>query len=138
MSDTVLPDSRLRDSDYGNVVADWLTLDAQGQPHRIRLTLQPIFCFSCGKPQGYVPRDVVSWVCWMCQPCSEKCGDAAALCPHPDSQFWRDVAAEMVARFGHALTMEETNALAEQGRLGRALELLERESPYRKSMPSHT
>ena len=47
-----------------------------------------------------------------------------------DDRFWADVAAEMQARFGRALTHEELWQLGEQGRLGTPLELLARESPY--------
>ncbi len=121
----VLPDSRLKDA-KGTVMVDWPT--ATG---KIRLELEPIFCFNCGTPAGYVPKGIMSFVSWLCQPCSEEWGATASLHSSPDQEFWDAVGAEMVARFGKALTQDELWVLAEQGRLGRNLELLARESPYK-------
>lgn len=126
----VLPDSRLA-STVGDVVADWEWYDEFGVRHKDRLTLQPIYCFNCGTPAGYVPRDVMSFVSWLCQPCSEKHGEAASLWDSSDREFWRAVGEEMRARFGRALTQGELAALADQNRLGRGLELLARESPFK-------
>lgn len=131
MSNSILPDSRLLDASKGVVVADWPVIDPDGTTRTIRLQLQPIFCASCGKPHGCVPKDVLSWVCWLCQECSVKYGEEASHMLASDEMFWRDVQAEMLDRFGHVLTAAEMDALAEQGRLGRNLELLERESPYK-------
>lgn len=121
----VLPDSRLHDP-KGTVMADW----DMGDGTTRRIELEPIFCFSCGTPAGYVPREAMSFVSWLCLPCSEKYGEQAALWQSSDREFWLAVAEEMRVRFGRALTQQELWALAEQGRLGSALELLARESPY--------
>jgi hypothetical protein len=122
----VLPDSRLREK-IGTVMADWKLPDGT----TIRLELEPIYCLNCGKPNGYVPRETMSFVSWLCQPCADKWGGQASLHDSPDQEFWDAVAFEMQARFGHYLTQHELNALADQGRLGTALNLLDRESPYR-------
>ncbi len=125
----VLPDSRLHDP-KATVMADWPCLQPDGTLTTVRLELEPIYCLSCGKSAGYVPRDVMSFVSWLCQPCSEKYGEAAALWQSSDQQFWAKVAEAMQERFGRALTQRELWELGEQDRLGRGLELLTRESPY--------
>jgi hypothetical protein len=121
----VLPDSRLQDP-KATVMVDW----PMGDGTTIRLELEPIYCFNCGKPNGYVPRHVMSFVSWMCQPCSIEWGKLASAHTHADQAFWDKVESEMLARFGKALTQEELAQLADQNRLGRPLELLEKESPY--------
>ena len=126
----VLPDSRLA-SAVGEVMADWPITDEFGNRKVIRLCLQPIFCFNCGKPNGYVPVGIMAWVSWLCPPCAEKWSPEASALMAPDDEFWRAVAEEMQTRFGHVLSQAELERLAEQGRLGSALEKLDRESPYR-------
>lgn len=121
-----LPDSRLKDP-RGVVRADWTMPDGR----TVRLNMEPIFCINCGKPAGYVPQEVMSFVSWLCEPCAEKWGEHASGWATADAAFWALVAAEMKDRFGHVLTQAELTALAEQGRLGTALEKLDRESPYR-------
>lgn len=121
----ILPDSRLADP-KGTVMVDWQNTDGTF----IRLELEPIYCFNCGKSNGYVPRDIMSFVSWLCMSCSEKWGEYADSWIVSDEIFWNDVAVEMLTRFGHILTHEELWSLGEQGRLGTALELLTRESPY--------
>jgi hypothetical protein len=97
----------------------------------IRVELEPIFCFNCGKSNGYVPRDIMSFVSWLCEACSETWGVVANDYMSSDETFWRDVQEEMLARFGRVLTQAELDGLAEQDRLGPALKKLERESPYK-------
>lgn len=121
----VLPDSRLKDP-KGTVMVDWGT--ATGET--VRLELEPIFCFNCGKPNGYVPRDIMSFVSWLCQPCSDRWGHDASLHVHADQEFWDKVGHEMQTRYGRALTQLELWALAEADRLPEAMKLLIRESPY--------
>src|SRR4051812_40234734 len=104
----VLPDSRLSSS-RGEVLADWPLPNGK----TMRLTLQPIYCFNCGKPNGYVPKETVSFVSWLCLPCAEKYGEQAALWQSSDQEFWRAVGEEMRVRFGRALTQQELNGLAE-------------------------
>lgn len=122
----ILPDSRLRNP-KDCVIVDWPLMDGT----TVRLELEPIFCFSCGKPNGYVPREIMSFVSWLCMPCSEKYGELASNWQASDGQFWQDVANEMKDRFGHVLDQRELCILAERGELGSALEKLEKESPYK-------
>lgn len=126
----VLPDSRLIDP-KGTIMADWPITDQFGNPKIIRIELEPFFCFHCGKPGGYTPREIMSFVSWMCPKCAESKSVEACACMSSDEQFWQVVGAEMMARFGHILTQNELDALAEQGKLGSALEKLDRESPYK-------
>ena len=120
-----LPSSRLK-SKIGTVMADWHHTDGTV----IRLELEPLFCVNCGKPGPYIPSTVVS-ATWLCLPCSQKHGEAAAGLFFPEEQFWMDVAHEMERRFGKALTQEEIALLADQGHLGKELDLLIRESPLK-------
>ena len=129
MPHEILPDSRLK-SAKEHVMVDWKITDEFGNPKTIKLELEPIFCFNCGKPNGYVPTEILSWCSWLCLPCAEKWGPKATELHSSDDRFWEDVAAEMMSRFGKVLTQHELEVLASQGRLGSALEKLERESPY--------
>ena len=121
----VLPDSRLK-SKKGAVIADW-TFNGK----TIRLELEPIFCFNCGKANGYVPAETMSFVSWLCNECSMKWGKEASLHTHADEEFWKAVHYEMVKRWGRGLTQEELYRMAEQDQLGTSLKLLEKESPYK-------
>lgn len=139
----VLPDSRLQDP-KATVMADWEWEEPVGRPVfngreyvqkyrkvKKRIELEPIYCFNCGKMSGYVPREVMSFVSWLCLPCSETVGEQASLWVSSDRDFWLKVGEEMRARFGRALTQRELFELGEQGRLGVGLELLARESPFK-------
>lgn len=130
MSANILPDSRLREK-KGTVLVDWPLREADGTMTTVRLELEPIFCLSCGKSAGFVPSETVSFCSWLCEECSRKWGADASLHTHSDADFWAAVAAEMMARWGRVLTQEELEVMAARGSLGRNLELLERESPYR-------
>jgi hypothetical protein len=122
----VLPDSRLHDQTQGSQVVDW-PLPGGGT---VRLEAVRIYCANCGKLYGWVPKDNTAFACWLCAKCFEKYGEAAGLCAVPDEEFRQAVQAEMRDRFGRDLTDAEIAALKSDNRLGRALELLERESPY--------
>ena len=126
MSLNILPDSRLKET-KAVVLADWPMPDGTA----VRMQMEPIYCVNCGRPNGYVPAGVVSWVSWLCLPCAETWGEHANNWRHPDESFWEAVGAEMIERFGRHLTGDEIEIAADQGMLGRALELLERESPYK-------
>lgn len=126
MVNDILPDSRLRDP-KATVMVNWATPGGG----TVRLELEPIYCFNCGVPNGYVPRAVMSFVSWLCRSCSEKWGEYASNWSVADEAFWSAVGAEMEDRFGRSLTQLELETLAEQGRLGSALEKLGRESPYK-------
>jgi hypothetical protein len=135
----VLPDSRLQ-TPKDCVTYDWHHSDRWTfdgfkwmlRPVIIRLEMEPIFCISCHKPQGWVARNVgMSHVHWLCQRCSETYGKEAAESECSDAAFWRKVDEGMIRRFGKRLTGEELEQIAAVGGLGRELEMLERESPYR-------
>jgi hypothetical protein len=126
----ILPDSRLKDP-KGTVMADWPITDEFGHTRTLRIQLEPIFCFNCCKPNGYVPREVMSFVSWMCEPCSEKWGEKASMHKCSDAVFWEKVREGMLEKYGRALTQAELETLAAQDKLGQ-LKLLERESPYRR------
>lgn len=122
----VLPDSRLADP-KGTVMGDW-PLPGGGT---VRLELEPIYCFHCGLFAGYTPREVMSFVSYLCQQCADEHGEYAKQWTTSDDAFWKTVAAEMESRYGHVLSQAELEHEAEAGTLGRMLELLERESPYK-------
>lgn len=122
----VLPDSRLKDP-KATVMADWTLSNG----HTIRLELEPIYCFNCGVPTGYVPRYIMSFVSWMCAKCSEAYGTLAANWKSSDEEFWAKVHSECLDKFGQGLTQQDLAILGDQGRLGPALEALARESPYK-------
>lgn len=124
-----LPDSRMRDP-KGCVVVDW----PDNQGGSIRLELEPIFCFNCGAPNGYVPRGLMTFVSWLCAFCSLVWGKEASLHSHADQEFWDKVYSEMIDKFGRALTQEELERMAEKNSLPSGLALLDKESPYRKAM----
>lgn len=131
MTSEALPDSRLQRSTIGDVKVQWPVIESDGLVKTITLMLQPVYCINCGCSKGYVPRGLFSWVTFLCDPCSEKHGAAAAIAPHSDSDFWATVREEMVKSYGHGLTQEQLVRLAEHGGLSQALRLLERESPYK-------
>lgn len=122
----ILPDSRLKDP-KATVMVDWPLADGSS----VRLELEPIYCFNCGVPNGYVPRHLMSFVSWLCGKCSQDFGELAENWRVADQDFWDTVAAEMLDRFGRVLSQQELEALAAQGRLGTLLEKLDNESPYK-------
>jgi hypothetical protein len=121
----VLPDSRAREP-KGCRVVDWELPDGR----TVRVEAEPVYCASCGCPFGWVPRENMAFCFWLCNQCFERYGAIAGTYAAPDEEFRRAVVAEVEARFGRGLTDTELGRLAGEGRLGRALELLSRESPY--------
>lgn len=126
MAPDTLPDSRLRNADWGAVVCDW-PLPGGGTA---RAECVPVFCGNCGAGGGFVPRDNTTFAFYLCQACFDAHGEIAGTLAVPDLEFREAVAHEMERLHGRALTLDEINALVEDGRLGRELELLARESPY--------
>ncbi len=125
----VLPDSRLNDGDstLNSLMVDWELIGGG----TVRIEVVPVFCASCGKPYGHVPKENTVFVCWLCRPCHEKFGVIAGTYATSDEQFCLDVAHEMKERFGRDLTDLELFQKMERGELGTALTLLEKESPFK-------
>lgn len=107
----VLPDSRLKNRDFGAVMSDIDLPDGS----IIRLEMIPVFCANCGKHHGYVPKENITWSFWLCQPCADKCGEIAGMMMVPDHQYWEAVKEEMIANYGRVLTHEEVETLVEHG-----------------------
>ncbi len=121
----VLPDSRLANP-TGTVLVDWPLSDGS----TVRIEVERVFCANCGKLFGFVPKENTVFTCWLCAKCFETYGLIAGTYAQPDDEFCQVVAAEMQERFGKTLTEAEIGLLKEDGRLGTALQLLEKESPY--------
>lgn len=134
MKAEILPDSRLLkgDSTHGSVIVDWETVGGG----TVRIEVVPVFCASCGTPYGHVPKENTTFACWLCRECAQQYGPVAGLWEQPDEEFCRAVSAEMQARFGRDLSDLELFQLAEQNQLGKELELLARESPYKLHRPT--
>src|SRR5689334_23302739 len=91
----VLPDSRCS-SDVGSVLVTTTLLDGRV----VRQEYVPIFCASCGKefdhktidgiPAGCVPKEAVTFVCWLCPACFEKHGEVAGTYACPEDEFNRN------------------------------------------------
>lgn len=122
----LLPDSRLKDRSQGAFMADWPMPDGA----TVRIEVAPVYCANCGKMYGYIPRENTTFACWLCQKCFDTYGDTTTVYVEADHEFNKRVEHEMLERFGRALSAVELDLLAEDGRLGRGLELLARESPY--------
>lgn len=132
MSAHILPDSRLAsgDSTVGSVMIDGIEY-------------VPIFCGSCGHPfmdgtadangwpRGCVPKESMTFLFWLCDQCFSQYGGLASTYATPDQAFCEAVAFEMQEKFGRALTDLELYVLSQHNSLGAALELLEKESPYK-------
>ena len=124
----VLPDSRLtHNPTLGSVMVDWLMPDGT----TVRVEVVPIHCANCGCDGGYVPLANTTFAFWLCQPCFETHGPPPGTVVSSDEAFRQKVAAEMQDRFGRPLSSEELGLKHEAGDLGRPLELLLRESPWK-------
>ena len=126
----VLPDSRLASS-QGGVMVDWPLTLPDGTERTVRVECVPVFCGNCGVPYGYVPKDNTTFAFYLCPPCFEKYGEVAHTYALPDDEFNRNVEHEMKERFGRPLTASEIAVAADMGLLGKKLELLIAESPYK-------
>jgi hypothetical protein len=122
----VLPDSRLA-SPKCTVMADWALPDGT----TLRCEVEPYFCANCGKHCGYCPRENTTFAFYLCPSCFDTYGAPAGLHAQPDEEFWTAVEAEMVAKYGRTLSAAELAVMSETD-LPPALQLLLRESPYRK------
>ena len=122
----LFPDSRLKDQSKLAQMVDWPMPD--GTTRRVEAI--PIFCANCGKALYMVPKDNTAFAFAQCRKCFEKFPPPEGYFAQPDDEFCRSVQYEMEQRFGRHLTELELAAAAEQGQLGKALELLEKESPY--------
>lgn len=126
MSMHILPDSRLKEA-KGTVIVNWELTDGS----TVRIEVEPIYCANCGKLYGYVPKENTTFAFWLCRKCFEAHGEIAGTYAVPEDEFNQKVQTEMQERFGRDLTDLEIFKLLEQGELGRPLELLIRESPYK-------
>jgi hypothetical protein len=106
---------------------DWPLSDGRS----VRIEVEPTYCAHCGKQGPYVPRENTTWAFWLCQPCADTCGEIAGTYMMPDEEFNRKVEVEMLDRFGRVLTYNEAVCYESRGLLGRSLELLIKESPYK-------
>jgi hypothetical protein len=123
----ILPDSRLtHHPTFGSQMVDWPMPDGT----TVRCECVMVYCANCGKEFGYVPKDNTSFAFWLCAKCFETHGAIAGTYAQPDDEFCKSVQEEMRKKFGRDLTGEELLALQECGKLGKALELLEKESPF--------
>lgn len=123
----ILPDSRLQQRpDLATQMVDWELPGGR----TVRIEVAPIFCANCGLLFGHVPKDNTTFAFYLCSQCFEVYGVLEGTYVEPDDAFNRAVAHEMTERFGHGLTDVEIATALAQGRLGTALELLLRESPF--------
>jgi ribosomal protein S14 len=127
----VLPDSRLKDRSLGSVVGAWEMPDGS----TVRVECARVYCANCGRYYGLVPEGNTTFAFWLCRKCFETHGPVAGTWAVPEEEFCRAVAHEMEAKHGRHLTDVEIAALGCQGRLGKELELLARESPF--AVPGH-
>lgn len=74
----------------------------------------PVFCANCGGDGGMVPEDS-TFAFYLCDPCASKWGPIAGTLMVPDEVFWQRVAEAELEDDG-----------------GSGLQLLERESPYKR------
>lgn len=123
----MLPDSRLRDRRKASIMADWTNPDGSV----IRIELVTTWCAQCGRQGPYTPAENMAHMTYVCQGCWTAGGNILANYQVPEDEFDRLVNEELVKRFGHLPSPEEIDAAAERGDLGRALDLLNKESPYR-------
>lgn len=123
----LLPDSRLQRADFGAVMVDW----PLGGGRIARVECVPVFCSNCGIPYGHVPRHNTTFAFWLCPPCFETHGEVAGTLAVPEDEFNSAVQAEMTERFGRVLTAPEIAIANDLGELGRPLELLMAESPFK-------
>ncbi len=123
----VLPDSRLKlNPSHGCIMGDWQMLGGS----TVRIELQPIFCVSCGKLWGYVPKENTVHVTHICNKCFRNDPNVFDGMVASDDQFMNDVQHEMQSRFGHDLTDQEVFDLLQGNNLGNALNSLILDSPY--------
>lgn len=67
-----------------------------------------VFCANCGADKGCeVPEANMTFVCYLCDSCSEKYGGIANLMMMPDEIFFGLIAAEQLESYGRYLSEEE-------------------------------
>jgi hypothetical protein len=100
----VLPDSRAREA-KGIVRGHY--------PGYGSINWEPVFCHSCGTPYGYVPQETTTFVCWLCDRCSEKYGEQYGVLKSSDEVFWKKCEEIMIEEYGRILSSEEIQLLAQ-------------------------
>lgn len=99
LSTNVLPDSRLR-----------TISTVKGAVNRLGAYWQPIFCASCGDPGGQVPEENCTFAFWLCNECFAKYGELTNMYVMPDEVFFEEVRQAQLAKYGRALSADETRA----------------------------
>jgi hypothetical protein len=95
----------------------------------------PIFCASCGKPQGMVPARLITHVTALCDTggCAEKYGNTAnALLMDPDGEY-RIKLGEEITKLGRPVTVEELDEMVRHNDVSPALAALFRDWQVRVS-----
>ncbi len=127
----VLPDSRLQNETRGSQMVQWAMPDGSC----VRTEAVMVYCASCGHPYGWVPEETMACCFYLCRQCYEQYGAIASTYAMPDDEWNKNVLEELRKKasqwgIGHDPTLDDINWLAENNRLGPALEALARESPY--------
>jgi ribosomal protein S14 len=123
----IAPDSRLQDRNKCTRMGFWDLPDGS----QVWIEQSPVYCPSCGKFYGWVPKDNTTFSFWLCRQCFEDYGAIAGTLVSSDEDFCRNVEYEMMNKFGGALTDLQFFKLSEHDDLGTALTKLAKESPYK-------
>lgn len=75
----------------------------------------PVFCANCGRPGGYCPEENMTFLFYLCTPCSEKLGDIPGTWKMPDEVFHEKVRQAQIEEFGRLLTPEEIDRVVAEG-----------------------
>jgi hypothetical protein len=94
----ILPDSRTKSRSKGRT----------GSVMIEGVVWVPVYCANCGKTQGLVPEENITFAFFLCDDCAEKMGPIAGTYMEPDEVFYQKVAFEMQEKYGRILTARET------------------------------
>jgi hypothetical protein len=98
----------------------------------VLIEAEHVFCCSCGKLYGLVPKENTVETVVICRKCFETYGAEliAGYYVQKTDEFCKDVEQEMHDRYGRTLTDEELYNEDRDHNLGPALEALIRDSPF--------
>jgi hypothetical protein len=119
MAEELLPDSRLKDADKGNVRLPFANI--------CPMNWVPIFCANCGTAGGFVPEENCTFAFYLCNKCAEKWSPLAGTLAVPDEIFWKKVRQAQIEMYGRALGEQEIAAALDDQ--SSALAKLAREAP---------